>query len=205
MDWGYVTGYFDGEGTAGVYGREKRKGLRPELIWANTNLESLQAIQNFIGAGHIRDRCKQKLHYKQMYALVVSRKEDIARIIPLMLPHAIIKREALLNVQSQVDYRIARYVQGGLKALGVEEVRRLYHDEGLSTIQIGAKVGVTYSAVKNFMKNNGIPRRTRKERGLVHAWSAESRRRASESRKKLWTDPAYRSRAELSMKRTMIE
>lgn len=203
MDWSYVVGYFDGEGTAGVYKIARSSAPKVEITWHNTHLESLQRIRDFIGCGIIRERSQKKPGYpgaKAMYSLVVATKSDIARIVPLMIPLSIIKREALQNVLAKCDYLITPGKRGVVSALGVDEVRRLYHEEKLSTVEIGDRLGVTYGAVKYFMEKNDIARRNPAERATGRTWSDESRLKASEARKRLWSNPDYREKASSSMK-----
>lgn len=40
-----------------------------------------------------------------------------------------------------------------------EELRRLYHDKGMTLREIGDHFGVTHGTVRNHMKKHGIPRR----------------------------------------------
>jgi intein-encoded DNA endonuclease-like protein len=49
IDWGYVGGYFDGEGCVFV-----RRGGYVSLIWTNTHLQSLEALQGFLGCGYVK-------------------------------------------------------------------------------------------------------------------------------------------------------
>lgn len=44
-------------------------------------------------------------------------------------------------------------------AVGAEEIRRLYWDEGLPTTVIAAKLGVAHTSVQRYMRRQGIPLR----------------------------------------------
>ena len=95
MDWSYVAGYFDGEGTVRLNEVPSRPGyLLTGLSWANTHLESLEAIRDFISCGTIRPKARRE-HYRPGYELVVNRADDVLRVGEQMLPHLIIKRARL--------------------------------------------------------------------------------------------------------------
>ena len=91
MDWAYVAGVFDGEGTL-VVGRHTRKGnrglaFRAHMAIADTHVPLLQAVKAFVGGGKIIIQGR-----KGCYSLSFSTSE-IRRILPQMLPHLIVKHE----------------------------------------------------------------------------------------------------------------
>ena len=159
MDWGYVAGFFDGEGSV----RLKAAPSRPNyaltgLSWANNNLESLEAIQAFIEAGHIQIRKKRGMMTKEAYQLNISKVEELIRVGEMMLPHLIIKRE---RMQKMLDFvRENRKPQssawGVLVAIGVDEIKRLYFDEGMTQSQIADKIGCSRGAVSSYFIVNEI-------------------------------------------------
>ncbi len=203
MDWGYVTGYFDGEGNVCIIRPPGRNYNKASISFANTNLESLKAIRDFIGCGRIRPKGKPKNRkHKQGYSLYVEVKEDVIRVATAMLDHSIVKRCALLKAIAAASVRIAPTgKRGALAAIGPDEVRRLY-ESGMSINALADQVGVTYSAVRRYMKRNGIARRKFDDPITQRrVWTDESKKKAAESRRRLWLDPEYRSKAAASMKR----
>src|ERR1051326_5682740 len=144
MDWSYVAGYFDGEG----YVRFKAAPSRPNykligLIWSNTHLGSLEAMHAFIGCGYIVHR-KVEQQYRQGHQLKVERVEDIIHVAESMLPYLIVKRDEIMAMLTWAkDNRNPQpETWGTLTKIGATEIARLYHDEGLTQSQIGAKFGV---------------------------------------------------------------
>lgn len=206
MDWSYVAGYFDGEGTAWCKVREGR-GHRPRvsLTWANTHLGSLEAIRDFMGIGTIRARSKPKGHYKQMYVLVVSAREPMRVAVEGMLPHSIIKRQALLDLQTVLDGMRSAHPRHGLMAIQDPEVIAGWYAEGLTHGEIAERVGVSREATRRYMRVHGI--QSRKGGNTVaslriknpEGW-AERNRKISESKKRQWQDPEYRARMSAAMK-----
>lgn len=200
MNWGYVTGYFDGEGTVGLYRKSAtRNGMSVSLSWCNTHRESLEALQAFIECGVIRER-RHVPRTKPFYALYVERRADLMRIIPLMLPHSIIKAEKLSALLAYIttSMRDAAPGYGSLRKVGPIEIRRLYWEECLTAEKIGAQYGVTGNAVKNYMHRHGIPLRDRVAAGALIHWSSEAVAKQSERvrarRLAQWQDPEYRAR-----------
>jgi len=104
MNWDYVAGYFDGEGCAGFYHHPKGTKFA-QLIFSNTNLESLQAIHAFLGHGYIRPKHNKSSGFgvKLMYELRIGHHEDVLRIAKTLAPLTIIKRQRLLELISEIE------------------------------------------------------------------------------------------------------
>jgi hypothetical protein len=163
MDWSYVAGYFDGEGHVHFKAAPSRPNYKlVSLSWANTHLGSLEAIRDFMGCGIVQNGAK-KAGYRPGYFLMVARVEDILRVGECLVPHLIVKREALIEMLAWArEHRQPQTANWGLLAkLGVEEVTRLYHEEGLTQKQIAMRVGVGSGAVANFFLTHGINGRRR--------------------------------------------
>lgn len=164
MNWSYIAGYFDGEGHVRGLSRNSRYGL----AWSNTHLESLEAMHTFMQAGHISAVARpERITY---YNLIVSRQRDLTRILPCLIRHSIIKREKLIELKEAiVGRRESTAWLGLLTAIGPEEIRRLYWDEGRTLEEIGKQVGVAGSTISYYMTKHDIPRRP--------AWESPNRRR----------------------------
>jgi hypothetical protein len=164
MDWSYIAGYFDGEGSV----RFKAPPSRPNYVltslsWSNTHLESLEAIQAFIGCGHIQHKLLKYGYTKQGHQLIVNRSEDVLRVGDQMLPHLIIKRQQL---QDMLDFvragrKPAPATWGVLTDAGAEEVGRLYWEEHMTQRQIARKFGCSDGAVATFFRRHNIRGRPR--------------------------------------------
>lgn len=90
--WDYVAGFFDGEGTAGWWPNRRHGGEVWSVSFSNTHRIALEKIQEFLGAGAIRER---KGVNKPVYALVITRLEDLRRILPELIQRCIVKRADL--------------------------------------------------------------------------------------------------------------
>lgn len=162
---------------------------RCELSWHNSDRESIEAMQAFMGCGRIKAR--ERPPHRTMYALVVADVESMQRVAEELIPRCIIKREKLLALREalkEIKPRSAGW--GSLPEAGATEIRRLYHDQGWTQKRIGERFGVTQSAVKNFMHRNGISARSRSAAARQAqrnspAWH-ERNRKISEARKREW-------------------
>jgi len=164
MDWSYIAGYFDGEGNVVFNAPPSRPNyVITGLCWTNTHLESLAAMQAFMGCGRISKGRRMKLGRRDIYSLEVRCRDDILRVGRQLLPRLVIKRQRLLEMVAFVrEHRRSQpKTWGRLAALGVAEVRRLYWLEGLNQKQIGVRAGVPRNAVAVFMGRNGIKGRPR--------------------------------------------
>lgn len=202
MDWSYVTGYFDGEGTAWM--RPHGKGPKKcSLVWTNTHSESLHAMHEFIACGHVRRRNRGGWH-KDVYVLAVSKRRDLMRVVDAMIPHSLIKRELLEKMREQLaGMKDASPGCGALTRLGAAGVREMY-ERGMSTLDIARHAGVTHNAVCSFMRRHGVAVRDKSAQWAVtfsnkskvaRMFSPERNRLVSESKKRQWQDPAYREKA----------
>jgi hypothetical protein len=136
----------------------ERETLGARIVFSNTDKVCLEAIREFIAAGKIYRTRGGKV---PCYSLVVYRVADLRRIIPELLRRCRIKGPALAKVLAHVEDKAAVPTYGVLTELGVEAVRRMYHDEELTLAQLAERTGVRLTSVQNFMRRNDIPRRPR--------------------------------------------
>lgn len=162
MDWPYIAGYFDGEGSV----RFKAAPSRPRyittgLIWTNTHLASLVAMRSFMQAGVITTGRRVRPGVKEIYDLKIFRADEIVRVGEALLPHLLVKRDALaamLQFVRENRKAISKH-WGCLSRAGVTAISRMYHDDGKTQVAIATMFGCSRSAVATFMRRNGIPAR----------------------------------------------
>src|SRR5687767_2483146 len=143
MDWGYVAGYFDGEGNVNCAPTE-RGGNTRQLSWFNTHAESLGAIRDFMGVGQVRVRspnCSGFGSRKIQYVLTVSNKKDMLYALDNMLPHLIIKRERAELLRAYLIDHVdeSRMVNFGKTAAVSTEQLRAWYDAGESHADIAKR------------------------------------------------------------------
>lgn len=200
MDWGYVAGYFDGEGHVGLHlntrgGKGKPSGKVRALTWYNTHRESLEAMRAFMGIGRVlgQQRKNRKL---PIYTLSITRKSELVPVLDALIPHLIVKREQAIALRA--DLQTARGESpnfGGVAALSQEQFDRWYYAEQKSVTTIARLLGVSHTAVVHEMTRRGMKRRPangshKKGKPLPEA----TRQKMIESRRRLWADPEWSAR-----------
>jgi len=158
MNWDYVAGYFDGEGSAYVLTQG-----RGELSWTNTHRASLEAMQQFIQAGDIRDMERDTSSWS---VLKVHRIDDLKRIIPELQARCIVKQDALGRLSQHIESKQGRPAHGILSRLGSDNVASLYYELGTGT-KVADLLGCDPSSVYHFMKKHDIPKLVREQQQLM--------------------------------------
>ena len=194
MEWGYVAGYFDGEGNVSCH-KTKRGRRTNRLTWYNTHRASLEAIQKFLGAGYISVHKQSAGQRAHVCSLNIGRKSDILRAIDGMLPYLRVKRDqaiALRNHLACIDDARSESI-GKLAAIPIERLIEWYYVERRSQSEIAAMVGVTRPAVSLLMKRRGLQPR---DKGAVHRGvpkSDDHKAKIGKAKKAAWRDPKFRA------------
>lgn len=165
MDWSYVAGYFDGEGSVHCTPLKHAPHRRTQgLTWHNTHLSSLEAICDFMQAGRVRERKTRKsLGSRSMYVLLECGRADLIRILDCMIPHLLVKKAAALVLRNYLASTKSYEGWGKAAAISTAQFQGWYHDEGKSLTTIATIVGVTRGAVRNQFRRRNIPCRSAAE------------------------------------------
>ena len=103
MNWDYIAGFFDGEGTLAKHG----KGFRISIT--QTNKRILEQIQEFASVGHIFEITKRKPHWKDAWAYYIAKQSDIYKFVKKVEPKLVLKRklakEAILTIGKNLKER----------------------------------------------------------------------------------------------------
>lgn len=117
MNNGYIAGYLDGEGTIRSFEINKCRGKelkKPrygfEVYFCNTHLGSLLAIQEYLGCGRINSRDYPNVKGNKMHFLAIRKMDDIKRVLRLLMPHLIIKRDKAEKLISMIEWWQSRQV-----------------------------------------------------------------------------------------------
>lgn len=124
MNWKYIAGYFDGEGTVGLsIGRDKRKssnslsgwGFQPFISLNTCDFDVIDRIAKFLTSNkivtHTRLRVSKNPAWSDSMELKVWSNKNVVAFAKAILPHSISKRAQL--------YKIIQIV----KAVGKKENR----------------------------------------------------------------------------------
>jgi len=101
MNWSYITGFFDGEGSAMM----STKNYQVSISFYNTHLATLQSIQEFIGCGRIGwiDRKTKQHGIKRQYILRISDHLDVLKLAKSLIGESIIKTEVLKKLIDHIE------------------------------------------------------------------------------------------------------
>lgn len=197
MTWEYISGYFDGEGTVYI-APPHGKSVNCQFVWHNNNLESLEEMYYFMRVGRIKGR-KLRAGYTQQYILVVSKRSEMLKILPFLKANCIIKLPRLLEAEKVLaTMRDQSKGWGNLAYAGEAEISRLYWDEKMNLKEIGDSLGVTWTAVRQYMRRHNISQRSRRSAMALAHWDSPGMKAGAEKKRaskiKQWQDPIYRER-----------
>jgi len=160
LDWSYIAGLFDGEGTV-THSPKGNHGNRPEVgirIY-NTDRKPLDHIKDFCAFGHVYAmRHRGPWRYKICYSFDTSNHEDVLSFAEKILPHAIIKRRQLEELVVAIKTYKWKQSPHPLN-WNPETIRRLYWDEQKGSYEIARMLNTLPTTIVSFMRHRGIPRR----------------------------------------------
>ena len=86
MNWNYITGFFDADGSVTLITRSKGRQKSPQISFHNNDLNILMNIESFIFKtlnlkGHISKKKRTKEHHGQSYDLKYSDFNKCVKII----------------------------------------------------------------------------------------------------------------------------
>jgi transposase len=164
MDYDYVTGFFDAEGSVWFKEAKFKDGYVRKIIrlqFVNTNEFALREIQKFLNAGYIYQYQRVINHFgkKPIYVLYVYKKEDIIRIAKEFLKFSLIKRKKLIELLNylKINYEETKpeitysYIAGLIDGDGSITKR-----DNLWIISICNKDKDTLEKIKEFVIQNAL-------------------------------------------------
>ncbi len=145
MNWSYFAGFMDGEGSIIL------KPPRVRLYVANTNKQVLEEISNFLGCGKVYDiNMKNKSDkWSKQYGWTIANHKDVLRILKGLKNRLIIKKQLCQDAIKYIENK--RWQRNYLSK---EELQKWVYLK--SSRKIARKLGVSQSAVLNYLKKYGI-------------------------------------------------
>lgn len=164
MDWNYIAGFFDGEGSVILHVVNKNR-TRCTLTVTNTHYKSLDTMKRFTGIGNIYKTKKQRSYYKKAWVWCISKKTDVLLMIKRIKFRCIIKKYALIRAEKVIrcqKHKIT-YNDTKIKKIILAEASR---PVTLSHRDIAKKVGLTFMSVWRCMKKYGVYNTWKKHRTI---------------------------------------
>lgn len=147
MDWRYVAGFFDGEGSI-----VKTPVYRYRIFVTQTNEEVLKKIQAFTGVGSVVPITKRKKHWKNAWIYYISSSENILRFLRHIQPYLIVKKELAshaiknLEIRKKQRMRQERLLEHRIK--GAKKLRA----QGLPYRKIGRILRMDFGYARRLVK-----------------------------------------------------
>ena len=102
MNWSYIAGFFDGEGSI-----THNNGTGFRITIPQTNEEVLVVMRDFIGFGSIIKLKKRQLHWKDSWLYYISNKKDVYHFLSQAAPHLIVKKRASLQAVIELKAQLS--------------------------------------------------------------------------------------------------
>jgi len=152
LNWSYIAGFFDGEGT--IY-QDGKTGYW-KLSISNSNKEILKKIRSFIKSGNIYIEKRSK---NPVYRFHLNDQRFILKFVENILVFSTVKKEMLKKALNSIKTK-EWHSNYKLKNITREKLYDLYFNKRLSLRKIAEELGVTYNSIWFWFKKFNIPRRS---------------------------------------------
>ena len=101
MNWSYIAGFFDGEGSI-----THNSGIGFRISIPQTNEEVLNEIRNFAKVGNIIALKKRRAHWSDSWIYYIANKKDVCMFLEKMLPYLVLKKIPVQTVVNSLKKQI---------------------------------------------------------------------------------------------------
>ena len=136
MNWSYIAGFFDGEGTFSI----KNGCVRISI--PQTNKDVLNNIRNFVKAGNICEVNKRKPHWKDCWLYYITNQKDVYHFLINIKEKTIVKKEAIEKNLPTIKEKNIKNKKNKIYRLKRSSALIKLRNEGLSYREIGKRAGL---------------------------------------------------------------
>jgi hypothetical protein len=157
MNWSYVAGFFDGEGTIGMRTPSSRRPAYYEPSLCNTHKPTIDAISSFLEAESIRHRVFRRVHknpkHNDCYYLTIRDVRATEQFLKQIIPHLITK-----TVRAKAALAWAKKTKGlTLRPHAeIEKAIQMYLSSPVSLRDIFKTTGIPQTTISHYAKRHGI-------------------------------------------------
>ena len=145
MNWDYIAGFFDGEGSITDYKRKCRVTI------TQTNKEVLERIRSFAEVGSVAEITKRKSHWKDSWVYYISKQTDLLKFLNGVVPRLMVKRKLAQNAIVVLEYKLrGREVRRQKLFLRMQKARKL-RKQGLSYRDIGKALNIDFGHARRII------------------------------------------------------
>ncbi|OGZ68861.1 MAG: hypothetical protein A3D35_03065 [Candidatus Staskawiczbacteria bacterium RIFCSPHIGHO2_02_FULL_34_9] len=145
MNWSYIAGFFDGEGSISPNGG----GFRVSI--PQTNKKVLEEILHFTKVGFVINVKKRQAHWKDSWVYYIASKKDVYYFLSKTMPFLIVKKENTLNamhiLKNQI-YIMEKKIEIHNKRKREAKIMKL---KGLSYRQIGKELKIDWGYARRLI------------------------------------------------------
>ena len=146
MNWDYIAGFFDGEGTVGKY---SLSGYKIGISQANKKV--LEQIQLFTGIGYIHSIKKRQPHWKNAWLYYVAKQEDIYFFLNKTANRLIVKKAEVLRILPDLK-RIKRDKdRQRIRLIKRKRLAKNLRGKCLSYREIGKQLGIDWGYARRII------------------------------------------------------
>lgn len=145
MDWRYIAGFFDGEGSI----THNDKGFRVTV--AQTNFEVLEQIRKFVGFGFIIKPTKRKAHWKDSWVYYIARQKNIYSFLQSVSRYLVVKRLLAEKTIPKLKIAVDRQKQRQDRRQRLVRVSRELRKKGLALRAIGKKLNIDFGYARRLI------------------------------------------------------
>ncbi len=146
MNWDYIAGFFDGEGTVGKY---SESGYKIGISQSHKGV--LKDIQNFSGVGNIHLIKKRKLHWKDAWIYYIAKQEDVYFFLTHILNGLIVKKERVSEIIPELKINAENSKKRRQKHLANKKMAKDLRERGCSYREIGKRLGIDWGYARRLI------------------------------------------------------
>ena len=146
MNWDYIAGFFDGEGSIVKHGPTNYRISIPQ-----TNEAVLQKIKKFSNMGNIFKTTKRKEHWKDSWVYFIAKQRDVLLFSRKIFDKAIVKKEAINRIMPIVEKIVMVHNKNKRLLQNKEKKCKLLRKKGLSYRSIGKLLGLDHGYVRRLI------------------------------------------------------
>lgn len=145
MDWRYIAGFIDGEGTISA------RNNRFRITITQTNKEVLEAIRSFTQCGNVVEITKRKAHWKDSWVYFISKRENIHKFLIKIFPYLIVKKAEAGYAISKLKMELIKMKQKEEESEERKHLAKLLRNNGWSYRKIGKKLRIDWGYARRLI------------------------------------------------------
>ncbi len=150
MNWDYIGGFFDGEGTLSRQLKGSRLIFRVTI--SQTNFEVLSKIVKFTEIGFIIKVTKRKSHWKDAWVYYIARQEDVLLFLKKIRSRVVVKKIVVEKAIPELQLLIKNKVKRRNRLMNRISKTRMLRERGWTYRDIGKLLQVDWGYVRRLDK-----------------------------------------------------